>query len=234
MVNETVRAAIQQWRSQILKRDFEDAVFAPSGFLSDERVETLSSVGFIDRLNELERVVGVDWPWFGQYGDELLEELKKMNIPPMQLKPPKKRAEKRVHYHEDDNLHQEQHVTKKKRGEKQVVPTQNPMQTPIAVTVHPAPPSSSMLRHVTYPSHSPTPEVLPIAIPNAFATHRYYATPQGPQLPYNPYSYMRYTYTTPPGPPFYGYFPTPIQPVTPNMTSQNEQAPSLNVDHILH
>ena len=53
-VNPTVRSALQRWRSQILKRDFEDAVFGSSGFLSDERVENLSSVGFIGRLNKLE------------------------------------------------------------------------------------------------------------------------------------------------------------------------------------
>ena len=215
---------------QILKRDFEDAVFAPSGILSDDRVENLSSVGFIGRLNELERVVGVDWPWFGQYGDELLEELKKLNIPPMQPKPQKRRAEKRVHQEEEEYSHGDQHVTKKKRGQKQFAPspTQNPTRTPIAVTVDPAPPSYS----ATLTHHSTTPS----AIPNSYVTHQHYATPQGLQIPYNPYTFLRYPYTLPPAPAFYGYFQTPIRPAVPNTPytsfSQNEQASSSSTDQI--
>ena len=38
-------------------------VFAPSGILSNERIDNLSSIG---KLNELERVVGMDWLW-GQF-----------------------------------------------------------------------------------------------------------------------------------------------------------------------
>jgi hypothetical protein len=213
-----------------LKWDFEDAVFGPSGVLSDDRVEKLSSVGFIGRLNELERVVGADWPWFGQYGDELLEELKKLNIPPMQPKPQKKRAEKRVHDSdvEEECSQQDQPITKKKRGQKQFAPTQNPNWIPTAVT-NPAPPSHS--QNVTYHSTPPVPFAIQ-PIPNPYATQQYYATPQGPQ-PYNLYSFMRYAYTTPP---FYGYFQTPMQPVvppapnTPYRSSQNEQASSSSAD----
>ena len=101
--------------------------------------------------------------------------------------------------------------------------------------VNPAPPSdSAALQHATY--HSTTPPVprgIQVAIPNTYATHQYFATPQGPQLPYNPYSFMRYAYTTPPAPPFYGYWQTPMRPAVPNTaytTSQNEQASSSNAD----
>jgi hypothetical protein len=62
--------------------------------LGDESIENLSSVGPIGRLNELERVVGMDWLWFGQYGDNLLEEIKGLDIHPMQCKQQQKRAEK--------------------------------------------------------------------------------------------------------------------------------------------
>jgi hypothetical protein len=212
-----------------LKRDFEDAVFAPSGVLSNERVENLSSIGFIGRLNELERVVGANWPWFGQYGDELLEELKKLNIPPMQPKSPKKRVEKRHLDLEEECLYQDQHVTKKKRGQKQIVPTQNPTRTPIAVAVNPAPPSNSAiaLQHVTY---STTPPALPLAIPNSYyATQQYYATPQGPQLHNNPYAFMQYPYTVPPAPPFYGYFQTPVRPGVPYTSSRNGAFPQVQI-----
>ena len=97
-----------------------------------------------------------------------------MNIPPMQPKPQKKRAEKRDHDLEEEYLHQDQHLTKRQRVQNQIAPTQNPTRTPIAVTVNPAPPShSATLPHPTYHSMIP-----PIPIPNTYATHQIYATPQ--------------------------------------------------------
>ena len=199
-VNESVKSALQRWRSQIFKRDFEDALFAPSGILSDERIDSLSSVGSIGRLNELERVVGADWPWFGQYGDALLEELKKLNIPPMQPKPQQKRAEKRTVHERQEASSQEEPAAKKKRGQKQVAPS---TPTPVNRPALPVPTS--------------------IAAPHPYAMPQHYATPQ--HIPYNPYSFMQYAYAMPahPPPPFYGYFQTPMQPprVPPNPTSSN-------------
>ena len=76
------------WRTRIWERDFEDAVFGPSGILKDKILETLASVGPILQLAELERVVGSQWAWFGKYGDELLAALAEMDMRPMQPKPP--------------------------------------------------------------------------------------------------------------------------------------------------
>lgn len=216
MINETVRSALQQWRSKILKHDFEDALFAPSGILSNECIQNLSSVGPIGRLNELERVVGTDWPWFGQYGDGLLEELKKLNIPPMQPKQQQKKTEKRtVQELEGQRELQDQPVTKKKRGQKQVrvavTPTRNSTAT-------------------TSPSHAAKPgPPVPGSMPQSYhySTPQYYATPQ--RLTYNPYSFMQYPYTMRPQPPFYGYIHTPTQaPIhtLPNTASQNPNTPS--------
>jgi hypothetical protein len=164
--------------------------------LSDERIENLTSIGPIGRLNELEQVVGMDWPWFGQYGDNLLEELKKLDIPPMQPKQQQKRAEKRTVSDLEDKQIQ---PAMKKRNQKQVVtaPTQNP--TPTAV--NPAPPS-----HITAPAPPPA----PISTPHLYAMPYRYATPQ--QQTYNPYSSMTYPYAMYPPPPFYGYYQTPMQP----------------------
>ena len=96
-VNETARAKkeLQNWHTRVWKRDFEDAVFGPSGILKDEVLENLASVGPILRLVELERVVGSQWAWFGEYGDELLAALGKMEMRPMQPKPPQTRTTKR-------------------------------------------------------------------------------------------------------------------------------------------
>lgn len=193
-----------------MKRDFEDALFAPSGILSDDRIENLSSVGPIGRLNELERVVGADWPWFGQYGDALLEELKKLNIPPMQPKPQQKRAEKRPAHEREEARSQEEPAAKKKRSQKQVAPPQIRTPTPASRPALPHPVATS------------------IATPHPYAMPQHYTTPQ--HIPYNPYSFMRYTYAMPAHPPpFYGYFQTPTQPSrvsnparsTSNIGSQN-------------
>ena len=48
----------------------------------DNMVENLASVGPILHLAELEHVIGPQWAWFGQYGDDLLAALLGMSIPP--------------------------------------------------------------------------------------------------------------------------------------------------------
>ena len=199
IVNKTVRSALQQWRSRIWQRDFEDALFAPSGILSDEHIDNLSSVGPIGRLNKLERVVGMDWPWFGQYGDTLLEELEKLNIPPMQPKQQKKAEKQTVSELEDE---QSQPASKKKRGQKQDVAT--PTQNPTPTAVNPVPPS-----RITAPAPPPA----PISTPHLYSTPYRYATPQ--QQTYNPYSSLTYPYAMYP-PSFYGYYQTPMQVPAPN------------------
>ena len=113
-------------------------------------------------------------------------------------------------------MHLLEPVKKKKRGQKQVAPTQNP--TPITVTVNPVPPSHSS------PYHPMTPPVR--IVPNPYATHQYYGTPQ---LSNNPYAFMQYPYTMPgPAAPFYGLYQTPIRAAVSNplYSSQNEQASS--------
>jgi hypothetical protein len=193
-------------------------MFAPSGILSDERIENLSSVGPIGRLNELERVVGMDWPWFGRYGDNLLEELKKLNIPLMQPKPQQTRAEKRTIHELEDGSSQKE-PAQKKRAPKHVAPTQNP--TPTTVTANPA---------LSSHWHPATPTA--IATPHPYATPQYYATPH--HLPHNPYSFMRYPLPYPmPGhpqstPTFYSYLQTPMQPSRTIPSSSNVGA--RNVD----
>jgi hypothetical protein len=89
--NYAVKSALHEWRKKIWGRDFKGAAFGPSGFLKNETLEALSSVGPITRLIELERVLD-NWTWFGKYGNELLDEFATLTIAPMQPKPKRKRA----------------------------------------------------------------------------------------------------------------------------------------------
>jgi hypothetical protein len=137
-------------------------------------------------------VVGADWPWFGQYGDALLEELKKLNIPPMQPKPQQKRAEKRTIHEHEKTSSQGEPAAKKKRGQKQVASSQMRTSTPVNCPALPVPTS--------------------IATPHPYAMPQHYTTPQ--HIPYNPYSFMQYAYAMPAKAPtiqyrilyIYGYF----------------------------
>ena len=137
----------------------------------------------------------------------------------MQSKQQQKKTEKQtVQELEGQRELQDQPVTKKKRGQKQVrvavTPTRNSTAT-------------------TSPSHTATPRPpLPASMPQSYhySTPQYYAMPQ--RLTYNPYSFMQYPYTMRPQPPFYSYIHTPTQaPIhsphpLPNTASQNPNTPS--------
>jgi hypothetical protein len=90
-----VAEKIRNWRSHVWDKDYGESLFGPEGILSDEIVDTLASMGPIIRLAELERVVGSQWAWFGQYGDSLLDALLAMSIPALIPKDPKPRGTKR-------------------------------------------------------------------------------------------------------------------------------------------
>jgi hypothetical protein len=96
MVNKDVAEGIKRWRSQVWVRDYGDSLFGPEGILTDVMVKNLASVGPILRLAELELVVGSQWAWFGQYGDDLLAVLLGMSIPPVMPKAPEVRGTKRL------------------------------------------------------------------------------------------------------------------------------------------
>ena len=75
LLNEEVHTGLEDWRERVWQHNFKDALFAPSGIISDKVIGNLASLGPVLRLIELERVVGSQWPWFGKYGDELLTAL---------------------------------------------------------------------------------------------------------------------------------------------------------------
>ena len=129
------------WHTRIWERDFEDAVFGPSGILKDEILETLASLGPILQLAELERVVGSQWAWFGKYGNELLAALAEMDMRPMQPKPPQTQGTKHTAAAQDmpDQIEEgRKEHTKKSRLDVQVqapAPTVTPVKsTPVFPT----------------------------------------------------------------------------------------------------
>ncbi|KAF9568627.1 hypothetical protein CPC08DRAFT_605598, partial [Agrocybe pediades] len=83
-INQTVKLTLQEWRRKVWKRDFEKAMFNASVILKDETLEKLSSVGPVEGVKDLERVVGEDWPWLEKYGDELIQTMAALSIAPME------------------------------------------------------------------------------------------------------------------------------------------------------
>lgn len=56
----------------------------------------ISGICWVDlSLIQLEKVVGENWPWFGKYGDELLEVFNKLTISPLEPKPKQPRDQKK-------------------------------------------------------------------------------------------------------------------------------------------
>ncbi|CAA7267795.1 unnamed protein product [Cyclocybe aegerita] len=79
------RGSLGGWHNTILikARDFKDALFASDGLVSDEVVDLLANVGPIQCPEQLSAAVSGQWGWEETYGDELLQELLKLDIPPL-------------------------------------------------------------------------------------------------------------------------------------------------------
>lgn len=207
-LNTNVKIALQDWRRNIWKRDFINSMFGPSVILKDETVEILASVGPITRLNELEKVTGEDWPWFGTYGDELLDAMKRLDIGPMQAKPPQKRAEKRAAPTDGDTESNEGDGGRKKRAV--TLPISISTLTAVNCDIVETPQAPSQHRPFSYmPYFNPYTQMQSIPSttqhhPSSSSSHSN-PTP----IPYNPYSYHPTPY------PQYIYSPYPQYPMHP-------------------
>lgn len=82
-VCEATRSALIKWRSTVHERDYPDALWAATGILSDNLVEVLASAGPIDTKERLWALVGSQWKWDRDYGDELLTTVKLIPRDPM-------------------------------------------------------------------------------------------------------------------------------------------------------
>lgn len=178
-MNTDVEDALHEWRKRVWAQDFKNAMFGPTGILTNETLAALSSVGPILTLKQLESIVGENWPWFGKYGDNLLTELISLNIPPMIPKPPQSRRAKRTATNETSVGHggggKRQQVLPGTDNQASSTPT------PVNLRLVNAPSSSSTIP--TLPSHPfypyPSTPVRPLAPP--FSTTPIY------QSPYHPY-----------------------------------------------
>lgn len=172
----------------IWHRDFQDAQFGHSAILKNETLDVISSVGPIARLIDLERLLD-HWVWFGKYGDELLELLNSLAIPPMQPKP------------------------KETRGKKRPQPTGETDLAAAAVGVRTQGDKRAKVTAVRVPSSTPRPVQTPTAAISeaSLPTPPIYATPIVPSTPRHDHHYI-----APPPPGYMGYYqPYPSPSMTP-------------------
>ncbi|KAF5313671.1 hypothetical protein D9611_010068 [Ephemerocybe angulata] len=85
--NISVMVALDEWRVKIAKRDHSKSFFTGSGLLSDDMVELLSSIGPIESLLVLKKLMKGKWLWSDRYATDLFDELTRLEIPPMVPKP---------------------------------------------------------------------------------------------------------------------------------------------------
>ena len=222
LVNSDVEDALHEWRKRVWAQDFKNAMFGPTGILTNETLVALSSVGPILSLKQLESVVGENWPWFGKYGDNLLTELISLNIPPMIPKPPQTKKTKRTATETTGSVGRGGHRKRQRGSLDNHASTPTPVNLvnapgPSATSTMPTPPSHPFYPYPSTPSH-------PLAPP-------FY-----PNLIYqNPY----HAYMTPsPAPPPMSYYPafphtnTPIPPENTRTTHISESQPtSVNFQH---
>ncbi|KAF8172287.1 P-loop containing nucleoside triphosphate hydrolase protein [Pholiota molesta] len=196
-VNPATKSSLEEWRTRIWNRDFQDAIFSPVGILSDAAIEKLSSVASpIENLISLERALGGGWAWFGTYGDELLTEIKSLPFKSMGPKPKQKRGAKRTVVDVAD----EESVSKRTRVD-------------IDATLAPAP-TPVRLGSLSTTSHS-SPAIGGPTTPSTFRGYQYPSphnfTPMAQYHPNYPYPTPPHTYT-PIQPFYYPYYSMPGQP----------------------
>ena len=109
----------------------------------------MASVGPILCLAELERIVGSQWAWFGDYGDDLLAELLAISIPPMTPKAPEARGTKRPAAHLDNVTmgYSGDGGRKEKRVKTHLEPQEAVSPNPVNIT-----PTFTPLAHATWPA----------------------------------------------------------------------------------
>ncbi|KAF8177452.1 P-loop containing nucleoside triphosphate hydrolase protein [Pholiota molesta] len=209
----TARALVE-WRKAIRKRDFKYALFPPSGILSDAAIDSLASVGPITSLIALEDALGGTWEWFGKYGNELLDKLTSLVIPPMQPKPA---AFKKRTVEDDGNGAEDKGMGQTKRS--RATAPSNPITLPTAVNLAP-----SQIQHVPQTPRTHAHSQAPIYSQNSSLARNPYSGYL--HLGYSPYT-SAYGFSSSPNiassssPSYYPFLwpqnppPTPSQPPQP-------------------
>ncbi|KAJ7584483.1 P-loop containing nucleoside triphosphate hydrolase protein [Mycena floridula] len=180
----STQQALHEWRRKIHERDFPKSMFAASAVLSDMTVDLLSSLGPNVKVQKtFEDALKSQWKWFSKYGDELREEMVRMDIPAFLPLPKKPRGIKRK-----DASETSAETSRRRRTDPETIP-----QPPVAASSStlPVPTISHPVPQVYYPRHLVAPAYYPA----------HYPAPQQPppgwNPPYNPYLYY---YQQQPGP----------------------------------
>lgn len=171
-----VQLHLHKWRLLVRQRDFEDALFASAGFLGDETLELLSSVGPVASVESLRLVLGGNWIWFEKYGSELWEEMKKLDIPPMIPKAKAPRSKRTLENTEEDV----DMAPVNKRGRTQTntlepIPTRvTSFPVPTPITASPAPITPHVVRNPYFATYPPATPLPPSYNPYVQQYHGYY------------------------------------------------------------
>lgn len=94
VVNKDVQLALDRWCTSIVAQDYPSGLYSSSVILRDETIALLSSVGPIESMVHLKKILSDQWLWIDEYGDALYQYLAGLDIPPMQPLPKKTRAPK--------------------------------------------------------------------------------------------------------------------------------------------
>ncbi|KAJ7591851.1 P-loop containing nucleoside triphosphate hydrolase protein [Mycena floridula] len=180
----STQEALHEWRRKIHARDFPKSMFPASAVLSDAMVDLLASLGLSMNIwKTFDGALGSQWKWFEKYGDELHEELGKMEIPTFVALPKKTRGTKR-----------------KDASESSAEPSRRQRTIPETEAHPPNASSSSTLPVPTVPQPVPQVYYLQRPVAPAYYPAHYPAAQQPPQgwnPHYNPYLYY---YQQQPGP----------------------------------
>ena len=84
-----VQEALHKWHTSVYARDHAYSLYGPSGILSDETIDVLSSIGPVKSIDTLQWLLEGQWAWYEWYGSEVYSVLSSLNIPPLVPKPKK-------------------------------------------------------------------------------------------------------------------------------------------------
>jgi hypothetical protein len=183
------------------ERDFPDAFWAETGILSDTLVEALASAGPIDTIDSLKELIGNQWRWYEDYGEELLTVLKSIPHDPIPEAPALPTVQKRgkrkeredVGSGDGDGERQEAAAPRAQPSTLTATSTLTSTSTPLRPSTSFAPNASSTPTQLySYPSfqgyhHHGSQYSAPYAHP-----HFYYPSPMPTPVPASYWQYCQY------------------------------------------
>ncbi|KAI0083575.1 P-loop containing nucleoside triphosphate hydrolase protein [Irpex rosettiformis] len=90
--DSTMQSLLEAWRDLVFERDHKYSSLDSAAILSDDDVVHLASVGKLTR-EVVEAILKPSWPWWNQYGDELVVKMEEVEVVFVPI--PKQRKSKR-------------------------------------------------------------------------------------------------------------------------------------------